>query len=146
MAAGVIDEEHPADAVLKQARIEGEAHRAVLAEEMPTSCVVGGRLGSKAKNPRELARSLRERSELLGVPSRRGYLYPSWQIDTSRQRIHPEVVEVNQLLDAAGDPWGVASWWISEDGGLQARPMDLVGTPDGERVVAAARALVDDAG
>ncbi len=70
----------------------------------------------------------RRRGELLGLPVRNRYLFPSFQFDFERQRIFPTVVDVNRLLGAADDPWGVASWWFSTDSWLKsARPADLVG-------------------
>lgn len=132
--------------VVAQARIVGGARRAVLDHPVLTSAEAGRRLGSSATNLRELPRQLRERSELLGLPGRRGYLYPAFQIDAERRRIHPEVADVNRTLDAAGDPWGVASWWVSKDARLDARPMDLVSTERAADLVAAARGLVDDEG
>ncbi len=51
-----------------------------------------------------------------------------------------EVVEVNAVLGAANDPWGVASWWLTPHATLQAIPADAVRTGRGPDVVAAARA------
>lgn len=84
-------------------------------------------LGGRREN-RERVRRYREPSWLLGPPSGRGYLYPAFQFDASRRDVVPEVRAVNEELDAAGDPWGVASWWISRNDRIDARPRDLVGT------------------
>jgi hypothetical protein len=56
------------------------------------------------------------------------------------------VLEVNRLLDAEADPWGVASWWVDQHAWLRGTPADLLaGTPEQrQRVAAAAEAEVAD--
>ena len=56
------------------------------------------------------------------------------------------VMEVNRLLDAEHDPWGVASWWFDRHAWLRGTPVDLLGgTPEQRlRVAAAAAAEVAD--
>jgi hypothetical protein len=50
----------------------------------------------------------------------------------------PVVAEINLLLDAAGDPWGVADWWLGENAWLDGIPADLLGqVPDLQLVLAA---------
>lgn len=103
-------------------------------------------LGLNESN-REKARSLRERSSLLGIPRDGGYLYPTFQIDSVRRQMHPEVQEANEELGASDDPWGVASWWLASNdriGGI--RPIDLVGTSRREDLVRAARAVTEPIG
>jgi hypothetical protein len=39
----------------------------------------------------------------------------------------PVVHEINELLDAAGDPWGVACWWVDPHERLDAAPAALLG-------------------
>lgn len=113
-----------------------EAQAAIWELPMLTSTEAGRQLGSTASNPRELPRRLREESSLLGLPGRSGYCYPKFQIDPEKQRIHPEAAEVNRRLDAADDPWGVASWWISPDDRLGGRrPLDLLGTAEAVKLV-----------
>lgn len=116
-------------------------------EELLSSAEAARRLGAKPSN-REKVNACRRRSMLLGLPrdQGRGYLYPAFQIDSSRQEIHREVRKANQLLDAASDPWGVASWWISVNARLDSRPMDLVGSGDGEAVIRAAEAALQPLG
>lgn len=143
----VADLDQVTDSSLKQARIAGEAVAAIWDEELLPSAEVARRLGAKPSN-REKVNSLRRRSSLLGLPRDRGrlYLYPAFQIDVTRQEIYPQVMEVNRLLDAAADPWGVASWWVSVNGRLDARPLDLVDSPDAAAVLQAARAVVEPLG
>ena len=97
-------------------------------------------LGARQEN-RERVRRYRERSWLLGLPAGRGYLFPAFQFDAARRDVTPEVRTVNEQLDAAGDPWGVASWWISRNDRLGARPRDLVGTERADELAEAAGAL-----
>ena len=107
------------------------AHRAVLDIEMFTSNAVADALGVNSKNRRESASRLRASGALLGVPnpSGRGFLYPRFQFDLAHRRLHPTVVAVNRALDAVGEPWPVASWWVSHHGRLGATaPMDLIAT------------------
>jgi len=87
-----------------------------------------------------------ERSWLIGLPHGRGNLYPAFQFDPKRRDVFQEVRAVNEILDAAGDPWGVASWWISSNARLEARPVDLIGTDRSKDVIAAAEAVVEPIG
>lgn len=56
------------------------------------------------------------------------------------------VLEVNRLLDAEHDPWGVTSWWLDRHAWLHGIPAELLaGTPEQRlRVAAAAAAEVLD--
>ncbi len=51
---------------------------------------------------------------------------------------------MNKLLSAATDPWGVASWWISPHGRIEAAPMSLLGTADSKHLIAIARSIRND--
>ena len=138
----VLDEtEHT---VTAQARIQGEAIRTIWREPMlePRDAAVA--LGARGAN-REKVRRYRERSWLLGLPAGRGYLYPAFQFDAERRDVFPDVRAVNERLEAVGDPWGVASWWVSRHARLGDRPVELVGTDradDLARVAEAATELV----
>lgn len=127
---------------LDQARLQGEAIESIWREPMLRPGDAALALGARATN-REKVRRLRERSALLGLPSGNGFLYPAFQFDTARRRLFPEVIEVNELIDAAGDPWGVASWWMGENARLAERPIDCVGTERTSELVEAAGALVE---
>ena len=131
----VLDE--AGQALMAQARLQGEAIQTIWREPMlePKDAAVA--LGAKATN-REKVRQYRERSWLLGLPSGRGYLYPAFQFDPDRRDVFAEVRAVNERLEAASDPWGVASWWISGHARLGVRPADLVGTERGDDLVAVA--------
>ena len=139
----VLDEHERA--LLLQAQVEGEALRAIWDEPMLESRDAALALGARREN-RERVRRYRERSWLLGLPSGRGHLFPAFQFDTARRDVASEVREVNEQLDAAGDPWGVASWWMSRNDRLAARPRDLVGTERAGELAAAAGALTGPIG
>ena len=139
----VLDEHERA--LLLQAQVEGEALRAIWDEPMIESRDAALALGARREN-RERVRRYRERSWLLGLPSGRGYLFPAFQFDAARRDIVPDVRAVNERLDAAGDPWGVASWWISRNDRLEARPRDLVGTERAGELAAVASALTQPLG
>jgi hypothetical protein len=48
---------------------------------------------------------------------------------------------INLLLDAAGDPVGVADWWLSRNGWLDGRPSDLLGRVPDDALLSAARVV-----
>ena len=113
--------------------IRAQAQRAVLDVDMLTSGAVAEALGIRGRNPREAASRLRRGGRLLGVLDRssRAYVFPAFQVDPVRNRVHPVVEAVNQSLGAAEDPWGVGSWWVSPHPRLEdLAPMDLVGTQE----------------
>ena len=79
--------------------------------------------------------NLRRSSVIVGL-ERDGFLYPAFQFDVSNSRVWPIVVVVNKLMDAAIDPWAVASWWISENTRLGClTPVDLVGTAEQDDLI-----------
>ena len=131
--------------VLAQAMVQGEAVRVIWREPMrePRNAAVA--LGARATN-REKVRQYRKRSWLLGLPAGRGYVYPAFQFDPERRDVFAEVRAVNERLEAADDPWGVASWWIARHARLGARPADLVGTRRADDLVAAADAAIEPIG
>ncbi|HVS65103.1 MAG TPA: hypothetical protein VMT85_16555 [Thermoanaerobaculia bacterium] len=130
----------------REARLRGESIARIWEEEMLEPSAAAVALGTKATNRQRIA-DLRQRSTLLGLRHGRGYVFPAFQFDLPKRRIRPEVEAVNQAFDAATDPWGVASWWISPNGRLGGdRPMDLVGTDRSHEIVSAADALLEPIG
>ncbi len=128
--------------VLAQAMVQGEAVRAIWREPMREPRDAAVALGARATN-REKVRQYRKRSWLLGLPAGRGYVYPAFQFDPERRDVFAEVRAVNERLEAADDPWGVASWWIARHARLGARPADFVGTRRANDLVAAAEAATE---
>ena len=131
--------------LVEQARLRGEVMRTIWQEPMLTPAATAVALGARKTN-REKVRRHRERSWLVGLPSGGGYLYPAFQFDAERRDVFPEVRTVNERLDAASDPWGVASWWISAHDRLGARPADLVGTDRAGDLLKAADAALEPIG
>jgi len=133
-------------AVLAESAVRAQVHARVYETELLTGPAVSRLLGSRSKNPRQLANRRRVASRLLGVPHRNQYLYPSFQIDSQRARVYEAAEKVNMLLCAADDPWGVASWWLAPNGRLGGvAPADLLGDEEREQeVVELAESLAED--
>ena len=128
-----------------QARLKGEAIRSIWSETMLRSSDAARALGVKPTN-REKVRRYRARSTLLGLPSGNGFLYPAFQFEHDRRAVFEEVAAVNVLLNAAEDPWGVASWWFGEHDRLSCRPIELVGSERATDLVAVAGAVSEPVG
>lgn len=115
----------------QQLVIRSTAHRAILDEPLLESSAVAEALGRSGANGREAASKLRLSGRLVGLKQGNRYLYPAFQLDFDERRVPPVVAHVNQLLDAVRDPWGVASWWITNSSRLGDRaPRDLIGTTE----------------
>ncbi len=127
------------------AQLQGEANRTVWQEPMLTPGAAAESLGAKPTN-REKVRRLRMRSALIGLPHDHAFLYPAFQFDVRRRCVFSEVETVNRMLNAADNPWGVASWWIGQHDRLNARPMDLVGHGRVDDLVAVAEAVLEPVG
>jgi hypothetical protein len=56
----------------------------------------------------------------------------------------PVVREINEQLDAADDPWGVACWWADPHERLGAAPADLLGRDKDDLLRLAARTVGED--
>jgi hypothetical protein len=67
---------------------------------------------------------------------------PEFQFDRSG-RPHDVVMEVNSLIDAVGDPWAVACWWVYPHAAFGSPPAQLIGV-DETLLRRAARSLVED--
>ncbi|MDP9318321.1 MAG: hypothetical protein M3O94_04450 [Actinomycetota bacterium] len=130
----------------EQLRIEAEARGAVLSQPVLDSREVADTLGSRGQNRRDMASTLRRSGVVVGVPHGGKVWYPAFQLDVRRGQVRPVVKEVNELLGAAGDPWGVASWWLSPSGRRRDRksPADLAVGGDDDAVRALAHTLVRD--
>ena len=114
--------------LLESARLDGEVQRQLFAGELLDAEAVASQLGSTSAN-RQRAAKLRKEGKLVGLRRNNRYLYPAFQFDRGRQCIYPAAEEINARLDAANDPWGVASWWLRPRDVLGGRaPRDLLGT------------------
>jgi hypothetical protein len=56
----------------------------------------------------------------------------------------PIVQEVNALLHADADPWGVTCWWVDPHARLDTVPMDLLGHDQDRLLLRAAQAVRED--
>lgn len=135
--------------LVEHARLEGEAKRRIFDEELLTSSQASKLLGTNSNlNKRQYANKMRASCELLGVPYKKNrYLYPAFQLDVKKALLRPIVQKVNKLLDALGDPWGVASWWITQSERLEGRaPKDLLGSKDEGLILDLAKAELEPVG
>jgi len=134
--------------LVARARIVGEAKRAlVTAGDTLSAADVSRLLGSRSDNPRQYANRLRSEGALLAIPVANKYVYPAFQIDVRRKRVHPEIKLVGELLGAADDPWGVVSWWESPNSRIgDRRPRELLGTAEAPQLRSLAEAMVEPIG
>lgn len=70
-----------------------------------------------------------------------GPRWPRFQFDAGGNPV-PVVVEINLILGAADDPFGVADWWLADSADLGGVPASLLGEVSERRLRAAVRALV----
>jgi hypothetical protein len=141
----IVGSELVADSYLRQARIAGEAIASIWEYAVLEPAAAALELGAKASN-REKVRTYRERSWLLGLPRGRSYVYPQFQFNPESRDVYAEVRSANEMLDAAHDPWGTASWWIGLNDRLASRPIELVGTSRASEITVAAQAVLESVG
>jgi hypothetical protein len=132
--------------IAREAALRGLVRARIFEQDMLTASAVAEIVGSRSTNPRQYANKARLRSEIVGVPWRNQYLFPRFQFDEEHGCVRPDAGEVNRVLCAVDDPWGVASWWVSSNGRLGGRtPADvLVEAPDTAALVELARGGADD--
>lgn len=71
-------------------------------------------LSINTRDPGTTVDGLRVDGELIGLPDRDGtHLYPAFQLDHHRHRVHPVVAHANRALRANIDPYGAACWWLT---------------------------------
>lgn len=118
---------HALVSAIERARIELGARQAIFEHPHLEPNGVADILRSRDSNRRSPANRLRERGDIVGYQIGGRYLYPAFQFDATTAAVRPIVAEVNRLLDAKTDPWGVTSWWISPSGWLKEgkSPADL---------------------
>jgi hypothetical protein len=130
----------------EQLRIEAEARAVVLGHPMFDARQVADLVGSRGSNRRDAASALRRASVLVGISHGGKVWYPSFQIDAQRAVVRPVVREVNEMLRAADDPWGVASWWLTPSARRHDHrsPADLAVADEDEAIRRLAHALIAD--
>lgn len=108
----------------------------VLGQPLFTAVEVAEAVGARGASNRAVASRLRARGEIVGVEVQGRFLFPAFQFDVGRARVHPVVAEVNRQL-AGRDAWLVARWWATavED----VAPLELIAAdPESLRARAAA--------
>jgi hypothetical protein len=127
------------DDIFRIARVRGQAEAAILAEDMLDAGSVAALLGSRSRNPREFARQLRGRRDVLALRVGNRFVFPAFQFDERKGEVRPLVAEINRTLDATEDPWGVSSFWFTPDPQVGARPADLATSGLAQELRAAAQ-------
>jgi hypothetical protein len=79
---------------------------------------------------------------LIRLEDRDGPRFPVFQFDASGRPLRL-VLEINALLDADADPWGVADWWLGRNSWLSRAPAELIGQVADELLLASARAVAE---
>jgi hypothetical protein len=128
-----------------QTELQREVVRTVWKEPMLRPAGVAAVLGWRGAY-HDRIRRYRLRSWLVGFLRDGAYHYLAFQFDADRHEVFPEAVMINERLEAASDPWGVASWWISANDRLGAPPADLLGTERTTDLVDAADAELEPIG
>ena len=108
-----------------QARLRAEARKTIQQEDMYSERQAAVALGAEETDLSEVE-ALRGRSWLIGLPSRDGYRYPTFQFDRAQMDVYEVVRTVNVLLGARDDPWSAASWWLFPNDRLGNCPANLV--------------------
>jgi hypothetical protein len=104
-----------AEVFAARSAILGAAKSSVLERPMLDSTQVSRALGQSPKS-RNAASRLASSGAVVALPVGGKKLFPAFQFDVEHHRVRPIVEEINSLLDARTDPWGVASWWLSKTG------------------------------
>ncbi|MCJ0907136.1 hypothetical protein [Rhodococcus sp. ARC_M6] len=104
---------NPAAAAVARTRIVASALNSIVEEhEMLDSTAVSRVLGRSATS-RNTASRLTSTGTVIALPASGQKLYPAFQFDSEHQKVRPIVAQINRILGAKDDPWGVASWWLN---------------------------------
>ncbi|MDI9913771.1 hypothetical protein [Rhodococcus sp. IEGM 1379] len=104
---------NPAAAAVARTRIVASALNSIVEEhEMLDSTAVSRVLGKSATS-RNTASRLTSTGTVIALPASGQKLYPAFQFDSTHQKVRPIVAQINRILGAKDDPWGVASWWLN---------------------------------
>lgn len=121
---------------LAAARAEIAEQNVVLGQPMLTAVDVAEAVGARGSSNRVVASRLRSRGEIVGLEVQGRFLFPAFQFDVARARVHPMVAEVNRQVTEHGDGWAVARWWMTTVDGHT--PISLIDTdPEALRARAA---------
>lgn len=109
---------------LAAARAAIAEQNVVLRQPMLTAVDVAEAVGARGSSNRAVASRLRSRGEIVGVEVQGRFLFPAFQFDLARARVHPVVAEVNRHVTEHGDGWAVARWWMTTVDGYT--PVELI--------------------
>ena len=105
----------------------------------------GEALGSAPDTPINHVYANQASGVLLGLPFGSERYYPAFQFDPRNRGVWTAVQSLNIMLNAAGDPWGAAAWWVNPNEQISGNraPIELFGQENlrlllGMDVVAAA--------
>ena len=137
--------ERPPPEAIEQARRNVQARKAFLRDyEVLEAEQVHALYGSRAKNKSALAARWRAEGKIFAVEHESSLLYPAFQFD-SQGRPRPVVADILSILAAKLSGWQLALWFVSSNGWLDgASPLDLL-DDDPERVLDAAKDIVEPA-
>lgn len=83
-----------------------------------------------------------DQAHLINLAGPNGPQLPAFQFDPAGRPI-PIVLDVNALLDADGDPWGVADWWLGRNAWLGQAPAESLGRITDDLLLGVARAAAE---
>jgi hypothetical protein len=120
---------HPAPQVDPEpkAGLSGPAEGQPIPEYGSYAAVIGRLIDLPALSPEEVRRAGTDPQlpELIRLQDRAAIRLPRFQFDLAGAA-RPIVLEVNRVLGAAQDPWGVAGWWTDLHAWLERAPMELL--------------------
>lgn len=105
----------PRSASTRQADLDAAKKSILDSLEVIDSKEVARILAPTGTAVRSVAQKRRAAGDLIGLPvgTRPNYLYPVFQFDTQRHKIHDVVRHANRRLYVNKDPYGAASWWLT---------------------------------
>lgn len=140
----LLSEEQPTQAASTDAQLLGEVWSPASIGERAATILSGAQARLLQTDLRTDAPKAWADAVVISFDTEHGTAFPAFQFD-SEGALVPIVGEINALLGAREDPWGVADWWLGDEPALGARPADLVsGSPaDHDRLRIAAHELLE---
>ena len=146
LIASLMPTEIPQPVELLQARRSAQMRRDMLSRfGYFTAEELADMHGSKARNRYALAARWVREGRIFGVPLGARSVFPAFQFD-SEGHAYPIVATVLDALPREDmSPWSVGLWWFANNAFLpgEARPAELIGTQDQERLLDAAQRLAE---
>ncbi len=90
---------------------------------------------------RQWVKRQRAKGQLFVVDHGVGTLVPSFQLDEVFDVDQRVAAVVEQLLAAGSSGWAIWQWFTAFNPWIEARPIDVIGTPDLDRAVAGLLAI-----